>query len=155
MYTIGERYDIWALKDLAQQKFGTRANNDGWNSEGFSLAIREVYEWSTDEDQGLRQSLVTIAANNVKTLRDKREFNNVISEVPDFTQQLLTEVLKASSKDLYCEACWDRARSGVMVYDVANEAETVVSNGRPADEDWETGEKHCVDGLNTERKASL
>ncbi|KAI9791657.1 MAG: hypothetical protein M1835_000208 [Candelina submexicana] len=107
VYTIGERYDIWALKELAQQKFVARAKNGGWNSEDFSLAIREVYEWTTDEDQGLRQLLVTIAAEHIKALRDRGEFNEVISDVPDFTRRLLIEVLqtKYSSQGVYCRTC--------------------------------------------------
>lgn len=94
VYIMGERYNIYALRHLAQQKFEARAKNNGWNSEGFSLAIREVYEWTTDQDQGLRQLLVTIAAENITVLRDRGEFNNVLNDVPVFTRQLLDEVLK-------------------------------------------------------------
>lgn len=112
VYIMGERYDIYALRHLAQQKFEARAKNDGWNSEVFSLAIREVYEWTTDQDQGLRQLVVTIAAENITTLRDRGEFNNVLNDVPDFTRQLLDEVLKkAESAGRDCSRCqndWPR-----------------------------------------------
>ncbi|KAI9717552.1 MAG: hypothetical protein M1812_004693 [Candelaria pacifica] len=94
VYTIAEKYDIWALKKLAQHKFEQRVKGNGWNDEGFSLAIREVFEWTTDKDKGLRHVLVHVAAKNVKALRDRGEFKSVLDDIPDFTRRLLDEVLK-------------------------------------------------------------
>ncbi|KAI9695910.1 MAG: hypothetical protein M1836_006027 [Candelina mexicana] len=107
VYTIAEKYDIWALKKLAQHKFEERVTGNGWNDEGFSLAIREVFEWTTDKDKGLRRVLVRVAAENVTVLCDRGEFKSVLDDIPDFTRRLLDEVVKRKSlvKDLWCASC--------------------------------------------------
>ncbi len=120
-YTIAERYDLWALKHLAQKKSEARVEDDGWNDEGFSHAIREVFKFTTDRDKGMRQVLVSVAAENVKMLRDREEFNDVLSEVPDFTRGLLEEVLDtAKEPQRYCEQCRRAGYPRLFQYNACN-----------------------------------
>ncbi len=97
MYTMGERYDIPELKKLAQQKFEERVKDKGWNDEGFSIAVREVYEeTAAGVDDGLKKVLIRVASTNIKALRDRGEFKEVLDGIPDFTRDLFDEVLDSS-----------------------------------------------------------
>jgi hypothetical protein len=53
IYTLAEKYDIPALKDLAKSKFGM-AIACYYNSPEFADAIEEVYRLSIDDYRGLR-----------------------------------------------------------------------------------------------------
>lgn len=53
VYTIADKYNIHSLKDLALKKFGEMVAK-GWENDGFSLAIKEIYTSTPDSDRGLR-----------------------------------------------------------------------------------------------------
>ncbi|KAI9812332.1 MAG: hypothetical protein M1827_004781 [Pycnora praestabilis] len=97
VYTLAEEYDLWALKVLAQDKFNIRVQGDGWKDEGFPEAIREVYEKTPDSDVGLRPVMIKAVKQNIRALKENDDFNNVLKDVPDFTLDLLNEILRVET----------------------------------------------------------
>ena len=105
MYAMADKYSIWGLQSLAKAKFKENAST-GWNDDHvlFSLAIREVYESTPEQDRGLREIVVETARKHIKQLRDRGDFNKVLKEVHQFTHDLLLESL-APTVRLMCAGC--------------------------------------------------
>ncbi|KAF4441179.1 speckle-type poz protein [Fusarium austroafricanum] len=57
VYTLGEKYGVDDLKELALHKFHAEAQHH-WQSDDFLHAIREVYTSTIDEDRALRDVVV-------------------------------------------------------------------------------------------------
>jgi len=93
VYAIAEKYNIRSLKALAKGKFKAKVEK-GWNEEGFSLAIKEVYTSTPDSDMELRDLVCKAAEDNVKALLGRSDFRTSLSEINDFTVDLLDAVVK-------------------------------------------------------------
>ncbi|KAI9695903.1 MAG: hypothetical protein M1836_006020 [Candelina mexicana] len=97
VYIVADEFNIPALKMLAKEKFETLVELD-WNNEAFSLAIKDIYTLSAN-DRGLRNVVLKVACEHVQALRDRGEFNAMLRDEPDFTMELLDEVLKGRNEE--------------------------------------------------------
>ncbi|KAI9810218.1 MAG: hypothetical protein M1826_003694, partial [Phylliscum demangeonii] len=88
MYAFADKYQIPGLKVLSKQKF-CRTVPVEWNNESFSHVVRVVYEDTMQKDRGLRDLVARVAKDNIQALRGRGEFKSVLSEVHDFTLDLL------------------------------------------------------------------
>lgn len=88
MYSIGDKYDVPALKMLARQKFEESAKAC-WDMDDFPHAIAEVYKSTPPTDRGLRDLARDISLKNIKPLLKKQVFNNVLNEVVGFASDLV------------------------------------------------------------------
>ncbi|KAL8805590.1 MAG: hypothetical protein Q9182_001855 [Xanthomendoza sp. 2 TL-2023] len=88
MYTIGDRYNLNGLQDLAKAKFAT-ALPHCWNKEDFPGAIRFIYENTHTEDRGLRECLVPTLIQHKQHLRSDEKFMDVVQTYGEFAVDLL------------------------------------------------------------------
>ncbi|KAL8809843.1 MAG: hypothetical protein Q9223_004556 [Gallowayella weberi] len=88
MYTIGDRYNLNKLKDLAKAKFAT-ALVHCWNKEEFPDTIRFIYEHTLAEDRGLRDCLAPTLIQHKRHLRSDDKFMAVVQTHGEFAVDLL------------------------------------------------------------------
>lgn len=100
MYSIGEKYGIDGLKNVASESFAAlleqREWHTGWNSSGISigslgLAIKHVYSSTPESDRGLRDQVVGYVKTHLEPLLSLEEFKMVLAEVPQLSYQLLVQ----------------------------------------------------------------
>ncbi len=121
VYSLGEKYNISGLKNLARHYFGYCVWF-GWNRFDFSSVIRDVFTSTPESDSGLRNLVLSVAQKNIEALRERKEFDALLKELPEFTLNLFDEELKVnrsaekrrmSSIELcetfYCKECIERS----------------------------------------------
>lgn len=86
VYALAEKYDIPALKDLAQSKF-EMAMACFYDSPEFADAITEVYCSTIDSDRGLRD-IVLQAFRSHPQLASTQDVYAVIKETPSLAFEL-------------------------------------------------------------------
>ncbi|KAL8684186.1 MAG: hypothetical protein Q9224_006537 [Gallowayella concinna] len=88
MYTIGDRYNLTGLKDIAKAKFATALPNC-WNKEDFPSLIRFIYENALTEDRGLRDCLAPTLIQHKQHLRSDNKFMDLVRTHGEFAVDLL------------------------------------------------------------------
>ncbi|KAH9826499.1 BTB/POZ domain [Teratosphaeria destructans] len=86
VYSLAEKYDIPALKELARQKFET-ALACHYDSPELPEAIEEVYCSTIDTDRGLRTIVMQLFANHPQ-LATTPDINALINELPSLAMDL-------------------------------------------------------------------
>ncbi|KAL8770438.1 MAG: hypothetical protein Q9209_003864 [Squamulea sp. 1 TL-2023] len=109
MYTIGDRYLLNGLKDLAKAKFAA-ALPDGWNKESLPDVIRFIYENTLSDDRGLRECLVPILSHHKTSLRSDDAFMDVVKNYGEFAVDVIDAWTKPNPQDspetfLQCDCC--------------------------------------------------
>ncbi|KAJ4359155.1 hypothetical protein N0V95_002407 [Ascochyta clinopodiicola] len=78
MYEIADKYDIAALKELAQSKF-SYACRHWWNTEYFTPAAHHAFSTTPETDKGLRDIISTTISRRMELL-NKPEVEAVLNE---------------------------------------------------------------------------
>lgn len=85
---MAEKYNIKSLKDLARGKFQTTIYSD-WNSPYFLVTIGFVYGSTPPSDRGLRDIVVNLSKDHLKSLLARPEFESIMEENGDFGRDLV------------------------------------------------------------------
>ena len=78
MYSIGDKYSIEALKELAEYKFSD-ALDAGWDIVSFPEVIDTVYNTTPASDRGLRDRLTPVLLEHKEELHEHEGFNSLIT----------------------------------------------------------------------------
>ena len=78
MYGLGDKYNIDALKDLAEGKFSI-ALGAGWDIVSFPEVIETVYSTTLASDRGLRDCLTPVLLEHKEELHEHEGFNSLIT----------------------------------------------------------------------------
>ncbi|KAL8790913.1 MAG: hypothetical protein Q9213_000338 [Squamulea squamosa] len=109
MYTIGDRFLLNGLKDLAKAKFAA-ALPDGWNKENLLDIIRFIYDNTLSDDRGLRECLLPILTQHKDSLRSDSAFMDVVKNYGEFAIDVIDAWTKPNPQDiqktfLQCDGC--------------------------------------------------
>ncbi|KAH0541720.1 hypothetical protein FGG08_003812 [Glutinoglossum americanum] len=88
VYSIADKYDVPALRLLAKEKF-EEAVGTCWNMDDFVHVIPEVYDSTPPTDRGLRDIVVKVTHEHIKTLLEKKEFQYAIEETVGFAADII------------------------------------------------------------------
>ncbi len=106
MFGLADKYDIPALKALSARKFGQLALKCSFPE--FLDSICDVYDHISPA-RNLRDVAVQIARfrlpQNWQTREIKEQYDELASDVPDFTKELLDVSLKELSTHTICDRC--------------------------------------------------
>ncbi|KAG7007343.1 hypothetical protein G7Y79_00010g028440 [Physcia stellaris] len=78
MYSLGDKYSIEALKELAEYKFSD-ALDAGWDIVSFPEVIDAVYNTTPASDRGLRDRLTPVLLEHKEELHEHEGFNSLIT----------------------------------------------------------------------------
>ena len=95
MFALGDRYDIPGLRDVAVKKYSSRC---AVSCDPFELieSICDVYERTTASVRQLRNAACIMMRKKLpKMLDDEAAYEKVLSEVPEFTKDMLATYVKA------------------------------------------------------------
>jgi hypothetical protein len=99
MFTLGDRYDILGLRDVAVKKYSARAAVSGVSLELLE-SIYDVYKGTYAFIRQLRDTAsVLVRKNLLKMLNEAAiatAYEKVLTEVPEFTKELLGIYIKAA-----------------------------------------------------------
>ena len=107
MFALGDRYDIPGLRDVAVKKYSSRCTVF-WESLEFLESICDVYGRTPSSVQHLRNAACFLMRKNLPKMLDDEAvatvYERVLSEVPNFTKDMLGIYVKAP---LYrdCSTC--------------------------------------------------
>ncbi|KAM0082320.1 hypothetical protein ACKRZS_005479 [Fusarium odoratissimum] len=89
VYALGEKYGIPGLKAIALGKFEILAKGH-FQTDGFRLAVQEVYASTIDHDRGLRDVVVCTIEENIGLLND--EAFEAVVKYSDLGHDLLMKI---------------------------------------------------------------
>ncbi|KAK2123122.1 hypothetical protein NOF04DRAFT_1350382 [Fusarium oxysporum II5] len=89
VYALGEKYGIPGLKAIALGKFEILAKGH-FQTDGFRLAVQEVYASTIDHDRGLRDVVVCTVEENIGLLND--EAFEAVVKYSDLGHDLLMKI---------------------------------------------------------------
>lgn len=92
VYIAADKYDIPGLKALAAQKFLDVAI-EFWNSVEFSEAAQLLWDNIVASDRLLKDIVVGIASDNIRTALDRGEFVELLSSRGELCLEVLNKVL--------------------------------------------------------------
>ncbi|KAH0543146.1 hypothetical protein FGG08_002491 [Glutinoglossum americanum] len=93
VYSLAEKYEILDLKKFAKSRFAKQARNS-WSHPGFLEVLREVFTSTPNSDQGLRDVVAQICAENIRALMANEKFIAVIKDVECLGSSLLIKVME-------------------------------------------------------------
>ncbi|KAK1144220.1 hypothetical protein N8T08_005633 [Aspergillus melleus] len=88
VYQAGDKYGIPRLKDKAMKKFAT-STMEFWETDGFTIAVAEVYSTTPPGDRGLRDTAVAVSIEHLQALQEKQSFQEVLRETPGFAADII------------------------------------------------------------------
>ena len=109
VYQIADKYDIPALKQHSENKFGI-AVATGWSMDDFPLAVSVVYESTPSEDRGLRDLAVDISRQNIDALLGLDGFSELLRNTANFAADLIPFICEGASANLHRYKCPSCAR---------------------------------------------
>lgn len=91
IYIVADKFDIPALKKLATHKYQTRRSRvlTYWNSPVFLASALLLWNNTMDDDRLLRNAIVIVAGNHIKTLLDRGEFVDLMREHGSFSLDIV------------------------------------------------------------------
>lgn len=109
VYAIAEKYNIKPLKDLARTKFETAADRD-WDSPYFPTTIDFVYTSTPPNDRGLRDIVVKLSRDHLKSLLYRPGFESMMEDNGDFGKDLVKAIayrvdIEPGAATYKCGAC--------------------------------------------------
>lgn len=109
VYAIAEKYNIKPLKDLARTKFEKAADRD-WDSPYFPITTGFVYTSTPPDDRGLRDIVIKLSKDHLKSLLDRPEFESMMEDNGDFGKDLVKAIahrleLEPGTATYKCCAC--------------------------------------------------
>ena len=93
MWMCADKYNIPTLQALALSKLKNQLTQH-WNSVEFSLCISDIYKSAAITDWPLCDLVVEAARKNIRALENRRDFQAMQLEEPEFTRELLWAVLR-------------------------------------------------------------
>ena len=91
VYAIAEKYDVRALKSLAEQKFA-EALETQWNSDSLPVAVEIVYTTTPSSDRGLRDCITRLIERHRNDLLKKKGFLQAVGANGDFAIDVVKAV---------------------------------------------------------------
>ena len=104
VYALADKYGVPGLKGRSADRF-KELIEDGWNTPDFFHSIKVIYESTPSNNRGLRSLAVHAAAKNLPALFNYEEFQGVISEVAEFTKDLIYKLSHYVQAFYKCENC--------------------------------------------------
>ncbi len=83
MYTLGDRYAIPSLKDLAKHRFATDLET-GWEFTDFAELVSVIYETTPESDRALRDCMMATCREHGSELLEFPETKEAIKKNGDF-----------------------------------------------------------------------
>ena len=88
MYAIGKKYDIQALKVVAQMKYRA-VLPDMWKSTSFIASLKLLYEEATDTDHAMKDIAIQLAGQHARELLGIEEFVKLCKENGEITVDVM------------------------------------------------------------------
>ena len=107
MFALGDQYDIQGLKETAVKKYVSRCAVT-WIPKEFLESISDIYGRTHASLRQLRDAACVVARKNLPMMLDDKSvattYENILTEVPDFTKDLLGIYVKAPLYS-HCSTC--------------------------------------------------
>ena len=109
MYALADKYEIWALKELAKRK-SVRVLEEDWSGESFLAALEIVWTTTSHLDRGLRDCYLPVITAHKVDLHKRESFMEAASLVDGLAVDIVDEEWKKSSEAgnptmLNCKNC--------------------------------------------------
>ncbi|KAL9117305.1 MAG: hypothetical protein Q9187_006161 [Circinaria calcarea] len=107
MYALADKYEIWALKELAKQK-SINALEEDWSGESFLTALEIVWTTTPYSDRGLRDCFLTAITTHKLDLYKREGFMEAVRAVDELAADIVDVEWKGSGSIpsmLFCNYC--------------------------------------------------
>ncbi len=97
VYATADKYDIPALKDLAEDKFKALALGV-WPHKDFSTVIHEVFESTPSSDDGLRAIVTKVCIKHITDMLNEDQYTTILQTTPPLTFALMQHIKTTSAE---------------------------------------------------------
>lgn len=106
MYALGDKYEIWALKELAKQK-SIKALEEDWSGESFLTALEIVWTTTPHSDRELRDCFLTAITTHRAELHNREGFMEAVRAVDELAADIGDVEWKGGNipSTLFCTQC--------------------------------------------------
>ena len=135
MYALADKYEIWALKELAKQK-SIKALETDWKEGSFLSALQLVWTTTPYSDRGLRDCYLPVITAHKMDLHNRERFMELVRTVEDFGLDIVDMEWKRAARPvalpapvimrmLFCNSC--RRKTSIQCYDCGQEGDFSVA----------------------------